>query len=188
LCWPSLGATLRTRTPSPILTGVRVCGTSPNSWSLACWTRHLRVGEHLRVIVDPTARHPGCFEDLDPVVGGLGRQHRVHQGLQRIAVGYAYLVGRKTRVLAPFRVPQHLGTTRPDRSPAVPTIKYPSLVCAGRARSGDGATLGGSAPRGRRAIVLRRDSGLSAPYCRCSVLLSRAGHRRARFRCYDATF
>jgi hypothetical protein len=35
LCWPSLGATLRTRTPSPILTGVRMCGTSPSSGSLA---------------------------------------------------------------------------------------------------------------------------------------------------------
>jgi hypothetical protein len=39
LCWPSLGATVRTRTLSPILIGVQMCGTSPNSVSLAYCTR-----------------------------------------------------------------------------------------------------------------------------------------------------
>jgi hypothetical protein len=76
---------------------------------------HLRVGEHLRVVVERAARHTGCFEHLDPVVGRFRRQHRVHRVLQRFTVRHARLVGRKTRVLAPFRVAQSLGTARPDR-------------------------------------------------------------------------
>jgi len=75
----------------------------------------LRVGEHLCVIIDGAAGHAGRFEHFDPTRGGLRCQHYVHRGLQRITVRHARLIRRKTRVLAPFRVPQSLGTSRPDR-------------------------------------------------------------------------
>ena len=35
ICWPSFGATVRTGTLSPILIGMRMCGISPSSGSLA---------------------------------------------------------------------------------------------------------------------------------------------------------
>src|SRR6516165_10833745 len=76
---------------------------------------HLRVGEHLRVIVNWAARHTGRLEHLDPMVSGLHGQHRVHRVFERRAVRHALLIGRKMRVLAPFRVPQSLSTARPDR-------------------------------------------------------------------------
>ena len=76
---------------------------------------HLRVGKHLRVVIDRTARHSGGFEHLDPIHGGFGGQHRVHLVFQRVAVRHARLICGKTRVLAPFGVPQSLGTARPDR-------------------------------------------------------------------------
>jgi hypothetical protein len=164
MCWPSLGATLRTRTPSPILTGVRMCGISPNSGSLAYCTRPrwrpLRVGEHLRIIIDRAARHAGRFEHFDPMVGRVGHQYRVHNVFQRVAVRHARLIGRKTRVLAPLRMPQSLGTARPDppRRRHPPSDSRPWSACAGRARSGDGASLAGSAPRGRRATAPRSTS------------------------------
>lgn len=41
----------------------------------------LRVGERLRVIIDRAAGHTGGFEHLDPVLGGLGRHHRIHHVL-----------------------------------------------------------------------------------------------------------
>jgi hypothetical protein len=75
---------------------------------------HLRVGEHLCVIVDRAARHTGHLECLNPVLGGRRCEHRVHHLLQRGAVLHALLVGGKTRILAPFRVAQSLRTARPD--------------------------------------------------------------------------
>jgi hypothetical protein len=41
----------------------------------------LRVGEPLRVIINRAAGHTGGFEHLDPVLGGPGRQHRIHHVL-----------------------------------------------------------------------------------------------------------
>jgi hypothetical protein len=69
---------------------------------------------------------------------------------------HALLVGRKTRVLAPFRVPQSLrSASKSPRQPPPPSDSRSLSACAGRARSSDGASLGGSAPRGRRAIAPR---------------------------------
>ena len=70
--------------------------------------------------------------------------------------GAVLLVGREGKV-AYF---ESLGTARPDRLAGgpPPSDSRPWSACAGRARSGDGASLGGSAPHGRRAIVSRSPS------------------------------
>jgi len=89
----------------------------------------LRVGEHLRVVIDRAARQAGRLEHFDPVVGGTGCQHRIHHLLQRVAVRHARLVGRKSGSSHHSGCLKSLRTTRPDRIPAAPTIKWPSSVC-----------------------------------------------------------
>jgi len=42
-------------------------------------------------------------------------EHRLHLGFECGAVLHPLFVGRKSRVLAPFRVPEGRGTARPDR-------------------------------------------------------------------------
>jgi len=54
------------------------------------------------LIAGRATRYTGRFEHLDPVAGRFGGQHRAQHGLQRITVLRASLVGRKTRVSAPF--------------------------------------------------------------------------------------
>jgi hypothetical protein len=76
---------------------------------------HLRVGEHLCVVVDRPAGHSCRIEHADPVTGGFRCEHRCHLCLQCLAVLHPSLVGRKTRALAPLQVPQSLRTARPDR-------------------------------------------------------------------------
>jgi hypothetical protein len=118
LCWPSLGATLRTRTPSPILIG---CGCAaprpiPGRSHIARDRGGAPAGQQTSARNRrPGRKHSGRLKHLDPMIGGLGSQHRVHHVLQCLAVCHALPVGRKTRVLAPFGVPQRLGTARPDR-------------------------------------------------------------------------
>jgi len=76
---------------------------------------HLRVAEQLLVIVNRTAGDAGCLEQAHPMIGSCRSEHRFHLGFERRAVLHPLLVCWKTRVLAPFRVSQSCGATRPDR-------------------------------------------------------------------------
>ena len=104
LCSSSLGATVRTRMLSPILTGVRMWAPRP--------VRDRP--QHLRVVINRAARHAGCFEHLDPIVMVL-------------VVSTAFITASSASrfpmrcwwsqsvVVASFRAPQSLRTAR--RSP-----------------------------------------------------------------------
>src|SRR5579875_1873358 len=106
LCWPSFGATLRTAMSSPIrIARILDHAAMP----------HLRVGEHLRIIVDRTAGNAGLFKHGDPMRGRAGGEDGFHFGFERGAVFKTRLVRRKARVLAPFGMAERLGAAPPDR-------------------------------------------------------------------------
>ena len=82
-----LGATVRTRTPSPILTGVRMCGTSSKSGSLA-YCLHALVGRILAMARASAGWLLTVGEPLD-----RGPRAKADRGLQQRAFDEAALAG-----------------------------------------------------------------------------------------------
>ena len=115
LCWPSFGATVRTRMLPSILTGTWMCGTSPGSGSVAHWTRPRRQTCDPRTSVGncrPGRTAPrGCLPYLDPMLGRVCHWHGFHCGFVRPTVRQP---GCRKGGFAPLLVSQGFGTAHPD--------------------------------------------------------------------------